>query len=318
MPRRTTTEPSTGVGSKSTISEELIREHLPLVQYIVSDFSRRLPRSIERDDLVAAGMLGLTQAAVSFDDSRQVSFARYARIRINGAILDDLRSRDFATRSVRSSGRVLDAETQRLTSELGRVPTQSEIAKRVGVSIDELARMRAELDRAVIDTFDTWNDDVAFPSTGSTDPLSVLMGREDQSYVRDAIAALPERLRRVVVGYFIDDRPMLELAEELGVTESRISQMRKEALLLMGEALRAVSHSAVAGAERSNKDIAEASDSLGARVTADPTMDHGLVGPGSDGVAARRRAAYVHSVMAASDYRSRISPAAFVVAHEAV
>ncbi len=299
---------SSDPGRKSRISEELVREHLPLVQYIVSDFARKLPRSIERDDLVAAGLLGLAQAAASYDEDRRVSFPRYARIRINGAILDDLRARDFATRSVRSVGRVLDAESQQLTSDLGRAPTSTELAQRLGVEVGELARIRAELDRAVVDTFDVWSDDTSTPTSADPEPLSVLVAREDRSYVRDAIAQLPERLRRVVVGYFIDDRPMQDLADELGVTESRISQMRKEALLLMGEALR---QAGVSLGDGSQDDADDDDPPRGGRRSTDAKSR-------TDGVAARRRATYVSSVMAASDFRSRISPSAYVVANEAV
>lgn len=307
--------PST-VEDSPTISDALVRQHLPLVQYIVSDFARKLPRSIDRDELVAAGLLGLAQAAASYDQERSVSFPRYARIRINGAILDDLRSRDFATRSVRSSGRMLDAEAQQLTSDLGRAPSSEELARRLGIDVGDLARIRAELDRAVIDTFDVWGDDAHAPSTSDPEPLSVLIAREDQSYVRDAIAQLPERLRRVVVGYFIDDRPMQELADELGVTESRISQMRKEALLLMGEALRCAGISAATGSSAPSGNGEDDGDDDGS----DPSGRKRSTAGRSriDGVAARRRATYVSSVMAASDFRSRVSPTAYVVASEAV
>jgi RNA polymerase sigma factor for flagellar operon FliA len=306
---RTQQSPASGDpgGAASTV-DRLVREHLPLVQYIVSDFVRKLPRSIERDDLIAAGMLGLAQAAASYDDARSVSFPRYARIRINGAILDDLRSRDFATRSVRSMGRVLDTESQQLTSDLGRAPTPAELAHRLGVGTTEIARIRAELDRAVIDNLDPWNDETSAPSSPDPEPLAVLISREDRSYVRDAIAQLPERLRRVVVGYFIDDRPMQELADELGVTESRISQMRKEALTLMAEALRSAGVSI--GATAAARDGDDDDDPPGGRRATDRAKP--------DGVAARRRATYVSSVMSASDFRSRISPSAHVVATEAV
>jgi len=197
-----------------------VREHLPLVQYAVSDMVGRIPRQVPRDDLVSAAMVGLAQAARSFDPDRGISFERYASTRIRGALIDELRSRDWASRSVRFKARRMAVCVEDLTAELGRTPTTDELAARMGVSAN---------------TVDTLAEDVLPAETAC--PESVMLDRERHAYLGDAIEALPERLRHVVVGYFFEERPMLQLAEELGVSESRISQMRAEALSLLKEGI---------------------------------------------------------------------------------
>ena len=264
-------------GDELPSEEELVRSHLPIVQYMVSDLSRRLPKSVRRDELVSAGLLGLTQAARSFDPARGVTFARFARTRINGALLDELRSRDGVSRSVRSMTRSVGLAADELAAKFGRAPSSSEIASHAGITPDELARLNYDVHRAsTLDLDSDMMDDHAATATrtGQGDPLDVLVHRESHAYVRDAVATLPERLRAVVVGYFFEERPMEELARELGVTESRVSQMRAEALSLIGEAI--TTHLGDAPAEQ-------------------PV-----------GVAARRRAAYAAAVGTASDFRSRL------------
>ena len=271
-----TIRPAPDAATKAT-EEQLVREHLPIVQFVVSDLLRRLPRTVRRDELVSAGLLGLAQAARSFDPSRGVAFGRYARTRINGALLDELRSRDGISRAVRSLSRTVAFATDDLASELGRTPTPSEVAVHAGITEEELSRLNYDVHRSTSLSLDVEIAD-EMPMTGrnaGNDPLDVLLQRESISYVRDAVATLPERLRTVVTGYFFEECSMEQLAVELGVTESRISQMRAEALALIGIALRA--HLGDAQAEA-------------------PTI----------GIAARRRAAYAAAVGTASDYRTRI------------
>ena len=269
---------SNRLSSDELLSEEaLIRDHLPIVQYMVSDLSRRVPKSVRRDELVSAGLLGLTQAARSFDPGRGVAFARFARTRINGALLDELRSRDGVSRSVRSMTRAVGLAADELSAKLGRAPSSAEVAARAGITEQELARLNYDVHRAsTLDLdADVVDDNSATAARASqSDPLDVLVNRESHAYVRDAVAMLPERLRVVIVGYFFDERPMEELARELGVTESRVSQMRAEALSLIGEAM--------------------------ATRLGDQPVEHAA------GVAARRRAAYAAAVGTASDFRSRL------------
>lgn len=264
--------------------EELCRVHLPLVHFEVRAISSRLPGHVYTDDLVSAGMAALAMAARSFDATMGVPFGRYAVRRIRGALLDELRSADWATRSLRSKVRRRDAVHDALAAKLGRRPTDAEIADELGVTVPHLDRLEADLHASVVLRLDVILDgttgggfvDAILPSTTAT-PEATLVARERYSYLRDAIAALPERLRVVVRGCFFEDRPMRDLADELGVTESRISQMRAEALKLMRDGM--------------NSQLAP---------------ERVVTPANAGGAVARRRAAYFAAIAERTSYRDRL------------
>ena len=216
-----------------------IEENLPLVNHIVFQVAVHFPRHVDRDDLARAGALGLVEAARRFDESKGVPFERFAAQRIRGAIIDAVRAADWAPRSVRALARRLDSTEQELASRLGRVPSMSEMADALEMSKAELNRLQDRLFRSVVLAFEhlvtdnteeelTLVDVLADQRT--LEPASQLEQRELHSYLRDAIALLPERQRLVIVGYFLQEKTSQELARFLGVTESRVSQMRTEAL----------------------------------------------------------------------------------------
>jgi RNA polymerase sigma factor for flagellar operon FliA len=216
--------------------DELVRAHLPLVGYAVAEVVNRVPRHVSRDDLVSAGMAGLAQAARSFDPGRGITFPRYASTRIKGALLDELRSRDWASRSVRAKARQVAGASEHLSAKLGRSPSTAEVADAMGVEVSALTSIQDDVHRAVVLNFDALPvdgnaGDVLLAGAGSLD--DGLLDQERRAYLVAAVANLPERLRRVVIGYFFEDLPMQTLADELGVTDSRISQMRAEALGLL-------------------------------------------------------------------------------------
>ena len=222
--------------------DELCRAHLPLVHFEVRAISSRLPGHVFTDDLVSAGMAALVMAARSFDASLGVPFGRYAVRRVRGALLDELRSADWATRSLRAKVRRRDVVHDQLAARLGRRPDAGEVAAELGVEVAEMARLDADLHASVVLRLDVITDsvgaDAVLPSTSAT-PEAVLVARERQAYLRDAVAVLPARLQTVIRGCFFEDRPMRELATELGVTESRISQMRAEALAMLRDGMNA-------------------------------------------------------------------------------
>ena len=216
--------------------EQLVREHLPLVQYVVSEVAHRVPNHVSRSDLVSAGMLGLAQAARSFDPERGIAFDRFASTRIRGALLDELRGRDWASRSVRSRARGLQATQEELTNRLGRAPKPEEVARSLGVAPETVHKLVDDVHRATVLNYDSLvveGDAESFIASNDDGPEDTLLDRERKAYLMDAVGALPERLRRVVIGYFFEERSMQDLADELGVSESRISQLRAEALLLL-------------------------------------------------------------------------------------
>jgi len=261
--------------------DELCRAHMPLVHFEVRAISSRLPGHVFTDDLVSAGMAALVMAAKSFDPSLGVPFGRYAVRRIRGALLDELRSADWATRSLRSKVRRRDAVHDALAARLGRRPSDAEVAAELGVSVPELERLDADLHSSVVLRLDVITDsagaDAVLPSMTAT-PEAALVARERAAYLRDAVESLPDRLQTVVRGCFFEDRPMRELAEELGVTESRISQMRAEALKLLRDGM--------------NAQLAPELVSAPANAT---------------GAVARRKAAYYAQVPARSSFHDRLT-----------
>jgi RNA polymerase sigma factor FliA len=258
----------------------LVDEHLPLVRQAVSDMSRRLPRHVRKDDLESAAMLGLAQAARSFDPDRGIAFERHASNRIRGALLDELRGADWASRSVRSKARRMQRTADALAVELGHEPTRNQLAAQLGVDTQALERLEEDVHRATVLNYDSiveQGGEELLP-TDEAPPEAVLLDRERRAYLVDAVLALPERLRRVVTGYFFEERPMHRIADELGVTESRVSQLRTEALALIR-------------------------DGLNAHLDPDALPPE----PRPNGRLARRKAAYYAAIAARSDYRARLA-----------
>jgi RNA polymerase sigma factor FliA len=222
-----------------TPRDELITSHIPVVSHIVRETMGRVPSHVSRDDLTSAGLVALVQASKSFDPERGVPFARYAATRVRGAILDELRGVDWASRSVRRRARDLDATRAQLAGILGRTPSTDEVANAVGMTVAEIAQNEDDIARAQVLSLPGAQDaslDDLLPSGGPT-PEQLAEHRERLTYLVEAVAELPDRLRIVISDYFLEERPMAEIAAELGVTESRVSQMRAEALVLLRDAL---------------------------------------------------------------------------------
>ncbi|MGF1664079.1 MAG: sigma-70 family RNA polymerase sigma factor, partial [Kineosporiaceae bacterium] len=274
--------PAAGAGG----GDDLVLTHLPVVGHVVAETMARVPAHVGRDDLASAGLVALVAAARAYRPDTGVPFGQYARIRIRGAVVDELRRWDWATRAVRRDGRRLAEAEQRLHAELGRPATRTELASTLGVPAGDVDRVRADRDRAVLLALDPWPaGDGSGPDGGArpsvlddllaapdSDPGAQVAHAERIGALLTAVAALPERLRAVVEGYDLQERPMAELAGELGVTESRVSQMRSQAFDLLRAAL---------------------------DEAAPPAAD-------ADGVARRRREAYVTAARGGSDLRGRL------------
>ncbi|MEV8506190.1 sigma-70 family RNA polymerase sigma factor [Actinoplanes sp. NPDC051475] len=258
--------------------EDTVRAHMPLVGHLVREMLARVPAHVNRDDLLSAGYAALVAAARGFDDSRGVPFARFAAARVRGALLDELRGLDWASRSVRQRARRTDSARQELTAELGRTPTVAEVAERLGCSAEDIAAADDDVQRAVVFSLQGFataaaDDMVTEPSAG---PEEMLIRRERLGYLRHAVDVLPDRLRAVIVGYFFEERPMAQIATDLGVTESRVSQLRAEALSLLKDGLNTHLEPSLAGADK-------------------------------DGCVARRRAAYYDQIGTRGTLRDRLA-----------
>ena len=265
--------------------DELVTAHLPVVGHLVREMLARVPAHVRREDLFSAGSEALVNAARSFDPQRGTPFGAFAALRIRGALLDELRGLDWASRSVRGKVRRIEAERDKFVADHGRVPTSAELAERLDTDTRQVVAVRDDVQRATLLSLQA-----AFPDgmdgAGSAvaerqpSPEELIVDRERIGYLHDAIDNLPARLKTVVEAYYFHNRPMAELAEELGVTESRISQMRAEATALLR-------------------------DGMNAALRNEPTTQ-ATVGTESDGRAARRRASYYAAVAAHGTLRSRL------------
>lgn len=271
-----------------------VERYLPLVEQIVVQVAVNFPRHVDRGELVRAGVLGLVEAAHRYEAGRGVPFDRFAARRIRGAILDAVRAADWAPRSVRAMSRKADSAEQRLASQLGRVPTMEEIAEALGTTKEDLAHLRDRVFRSVVLALDyrlgDEEEDLSLVDVLSdrtaTEPAEELEGREMRSYLRDAVGLLPERHRLVIVGYFLENRTSEELANYLGVTESRVSQLRSEALIMLREGIEA-------------------------------QYDDGRDGDAPvQGRVARRKATYAAAIGVQSDWRTRLTSAQQAAADE--
>jgi RNA polymerase sigma factor FliA len=269
--------------AKTTEANELAESHLHLVDHLVHQLAARFPRHVDRDELRGAGAAGLVDAAHRYDPATGVPFARYASIRIRGAILDATRTRDWATRRLRRDLRAIETATSQLEDRLQRRPDDEEIAAELDVDVATVRERRASalastlltLDRPVGDDVDSQPlADRVEEQDAAWLPESSLEQGELVGTLRTAISHLPELPRRVLLEHHFDGRLLRDIADDLGVTEARASQLRHEAL----HALQAYFGTAYDGVPE---------------VPADA--------PGK-----RRRATYVAQVASASTWRSRL------------
>lgn len=249
MQTRSMQRPATRLAAR----DRVILAHLPLAKGIAIRVHENLPVHVDLEDLIHAGVLGLFDAVAKFDPEKQVSFASYARHRIKGAILDSLRQLDWASRDLRRRHKQAEAVTRELAGELHRVPTETEIADRLGVDLDRWRQMANEMRNVGLisaDTRATDHEDMPAPDyAGSTDtqPDYMCARRQMQLMLERAMTTLPDRYRQVVTLYYSNEMTMKEIGTILGINESRVSQIHKSALEKMSVALQGAGiHSAAA------------------------------------------------------------------------
>ena len=233
------------------VSTQMAIAALPMVRRIVRDISSRVPRSVDREELLSAGMLGLAQAQRSYRAETGVPFEVHARGRVTGAILDDLRSRDWLTRPQRARARVvlatIDAATESHAAPGARCDA---IAARASLRPAEVRQTLADLDRAtrLHQSVSVSETSGAYEIAGDgPDPLTHVLDSELIECVRQAVRVLPPRLRRVIEAVYFEERQMQALAAEMGVTPSRVSQLCAEALGRLKLAIAAFDRNAAGG-----------------------------------------------------------------------
>jgi RNA polymerase sigma factor for flagellar operon FliA len=231
-----TTSPVTAGGFSLADRNALVEAHLPQVKFIAERMAAKLPPSVDRDDLIGAGVLGLLDAVDKFDPARGVQFKTYAEMRVRGAMLDSLRLLDWAPRSMRHRAREIEAAYHRIEQERGRAAEEGEVAEALGLSVLEFQTLLGELRGLTLLGLEGDDDDDEFPVPQIPDdpergPLALYERTESRDRLIGAIDRLPERERQVVALYYLEELTMKEIGSVLGVTESRVSQLHTQAIL---------------------------------------------------------------------------------------
>lgn len=219
------------LGTQAVPESIVLDNYAELVRRIASHMKARMPASVQLEDLIQAGMIGLLEAARKFDSSRGASFETYAGIRIKGAILDELRKGDWAPRSVHRSAREISGAIHTIEAEKGRDATDREVAEALGMNLDEYySAMQDALGCRLFSLDELTNDDELQLEGGGT-PYE---GVQQEAFHRDLveqIEKLPERERLVLALYYDEELNLKEIGEVLGVSESRVSQIHGQAMM---------------------------------------------------------------------------------------
>lgn len=212
---------------------DLLDEYLPLVRRQALSMQVRLPASIELDDLIQAGTVGLLEAMGRFDSSQGASFATFASQRIRGAMLDELRSRDWLPRSVRRNARAVDEAVRRLEQNLGRPAEEHEIAAELDMALEEYRQLLSDTNSGHLLPFEALMAEGIEPGIedASIDtPYRNLIDEEKRQQLVDGIEALPEREKLLMALYYQEELNLKEIGVVLGVTESRVCQLHSQAV----------------------------------------------------------------------------------------
>jgi RNA polymerase sigma factor FliA len=228
--------------------DEVIIKFSPMVKYVAGRISMKLPESVELDDLIQVGVLGLIDAVSKYDPKRGIKFQTYAEFRVRGAILDELRATDWVPRAVRQVASQIQGIYQDIEGKKGAPAEDEDVAERMGVSLKEFYQQLDSVRGISIISFDDlrpameegeeWDvlDVMADPNV--EDPIETLGLHEMRLALSEAIGGLPEKERLVVTLYYFEGLTMHEIGEVLGLTESRISQLHSKAALRMRARIR--------------------------------------------------------------------------------
>lgn len=222
-------------------TNDLMTQYLPQVRRQALSLQVRLPASIELDDLIQAGTLGLLESLGRFDASQGASFATFASQRIRGAMLDELRSRDWLPRSVRRNARAVDEAVRRLEQRLGRSAEELEIAAELDMELSEYRQLLNDTNNGQLLPFEELMEEGIEPGGGDL-PLdatfAALVDGEQRARLVAAIEALPEREKLLMALYYQEELNLKEIGAVLGVTESRVCQLHSQAVSRLRARLR--------------------------------------------------------------------------------
>ena len=231
--------------------DALLQDNLSLVHYVAKQLSRSLSADADPDEMVNIGTLGLMAALESFDASRGLAFSTYAVPRIRGAILDEIRRQDHVPRSIRRKTREIAQAREALMHRVGRAPVDSEVAGQLGIDVDTLWRWQADMERTVQvsltgddDREDAGPSPLDFLRAPGVAPDERMQNEELVAALRDAILELKDQQRTVLSLYYFEELNAREIAEVLGISESRVSQIRSKAIAQLRQILSPLAASA--------------------------------------------------------------------------
>lgn len=221
--------------NNQSAADQLVREQTPLVKRIALHLLGRLPDSVQLDDLMQAGMIGLLEAAAKYDPSRGASFETYAGIRIRGAIVDEIRRGDWVPRSVHRNARRIAEAIRKVEEREGRDAQDREVAAELGMEMDDYYSCLSDASTGRLFSLDEMEEAGETPTIVSdsddADPLGALQSSNFRQGLAEAIENLPERERLVLSLYYQEELNLKEIGAVLGVSESRISQIHSQAAL---------------------------------------------------------------------------------------
>lgn len=231
---------------KVSLRDHLITHYLPLVRIVSGRLLSGLPKHVRMDDLYSTGVMGLIKAVEKYDPSRKAKFKTYAQLIVKGAIIDEMRSLDWVPRSIHQKANQIEKATHHLQQKLGRDPTDIEVAKHLGVTIekyDELVlRVRPaillSLDKAAEEDQSGVHISERIPDNKAMTSYEVAEKKEFGALLEEAIYKLPEQEKTVLVLYYYENLMLREIGKIMGVTESRISQIHTKALIRLRTRLR--------------------------------------------------------------------------------
>lgn len=224
---------------------EVLKGYLPMVKRIASHMMLRLPSNVSLDDMIQVGLIGLNDALDRFDSSQGVQLESYALQRIKGAMIDDLRVNDWASRGARKTQREIKDAISVLEHKLGRSPKESEIATQLNVSLSEYHNQLSSIQGTqmvyIEDLVARNEDEDSFLDhyvTSDDTPLSILTDKKMKLALVSAIEALPEKEKQIMNLYYSDDMNLKEIATIMSVTESRVCQIHSQAIARLRAKLR--------------------------------------------------------------------------------
>lgn len=224
--------------------DHLLEQHMPLVKRLAHHMKAKLPPSVEVDDLVQAGMMGLLDAINRYEETHGAQFETYAVLRIRGAMLDELRNSDWMPRSTRQNMRKVETAMNTLQQKLGRAPSESEVAKSLKMSLAEYQDLLSDGSGHQLIYYEDFHDEDGNDSfldryaVDDSDPLRALLETDFRQAVIDAIEALPPREKILMGLYYEEELNLKEIGAVMGVSESRVSQLHTQAVARLRAALR--------------------------------------------------------------------------------